>query len=138
MFLYQNNRFSTIVSMLIIFATISSVAFSISVACMEPNGQVIIETDCQVFDSSKKNPNQPYEDFDHRQACVDIPLWQFSPKISKYVSSEIQSIISGTLDIISYLEFDEELKIVNTDYSLQLIAPFDQSHLAIVTTRLLL
>ena len=134
MILNQKRKLRTILSLLIIFVTISSGSIITPVACLELNGQIKLETECSDF----KTDTQPQENIEQCQICTDIPLWQYSPNISQIAPSDVQKIVFHFTDILSYLDKDKVQNLAHTPYVSCIIEKTEQSQLAIISTRLLL
>ena len=138
MFLKQNTIFKEIVITLILLVGVSSGNIIPQVACIENDGKINIETGCSIFDLHGSSDNNTQDNIDQCNACVDIPLSQYLPKISQVIKSDIQSSIFASFQIISINSVILEQNNYLSDYAQQSFAINDQPQLAMISTRLLL
>ena len=131
----QKFKYKIIIAILILMIGVSSGAIITPVICIELNGELNIETGCDI---TERSDNDQQSDYDHCSICVDIPFSQYSPEISQTIKSDTQNFVFESVDIVTYAAPVQIQHTNFSDYTAHSFAINSQPQLAILSTRLLL
>ncbi len=120
---------------MILMIGVSSGAIITPVICVESNGELNIETGCDI---TERSDNDQQSDYEHCSICVDIPFSQYSPEIFQTIKSDTQNSVFESVDIITYTAPVQIQYTSCSEYTAHSVAINSQPQLAILSTRLLL